>query len=150
MSVAHGKRFEETIKRKLDKLPYHWKRIKTRQSGFKNDNEIADFYVFAHGQLLYLETKSTLKSTFPFSSIQPSQLLGLYEANKFSGVSGGILVEFLEHQTVYYLDITVVEEVLKTRKSITHKQAQELGLAVDINTDFITAIIEEVSTWNQN
>lgn len=145
MTVSHGRRFEETIKRKLDKLPYHWKRIKTRNSGFKNDNEIADFYVFAHGNLLYLETKSTIKDTFPFSSIQPNQLLGLHRASQYRGVSGGILLEFTQYSQVFYLDISLVDNILKDKKSITYKEAYLLGLLVDINTDFVTSIIEEVS-----
>lgn len=111
-----GQDFEAKVEEALSKSQFHWKRIKTRNSGYKGDNEIADYYLYARDRLIYIEAKTVKEKSFPFSIIQPNQLVGLYKASQFKGVHGVFLVEFRDTRNVYVVPISAVKEQLENKK----------------------------------
>lgn len=121
-----GQEFEQKISLALEASGYHWKRIKTRNSGYRGDTEIADFYVYGQGYLIYIEAKTVKGTRFPFSMIQPNQLVGLNKAEKYMGVKGVFLVEFRETRNVYVVPISAVKAQLeKGKKSFSEKDLAE-------------------------
>lgn len=121
-----GFKLEDKIALSLKREGLHYRRIKTRNSGFKGDDEIADFYVYLHPSLIYLESKSMKGKVLPFSSIRTNQAIGLHEASKTEGVGAGFIVEYREVGQVLYIPIYVIDEQLKKGiKSISYKAALE-------------------------
>lgn len=88
-------------------------RIKTRMSGYQNDNEPGDFIIAHNGKTLLLEAKSTQDSAFPYMMIRPNQFVGLVEANVYDTVYGGVLVDMRKYRKVYYLPIDIIKEELR-------------------------------------
>lgn len=112
----HWEELEDIVKTTHEELGIHHRRIKTRITPYKGDNEIADFYSYYRGNLFYLEVKSTKGERFPFSMIQPNQLVGLYEASQFDGVHGLLIVGIKTNKEVYLVEIDTINDFLKKGK----------------------------------
>lgn len=111
-----GQKFEELIFNSFAEKGIHISRIKTRITQYKGDNEVADFYTYNDGVLLYLEAKSTQANRFSFSMIQPTQAVGLHKQSKYKGVYGGILVEMRKFKRVFYVPIEEINNFLGKKK----------------------------------
>lgn len=138
-----GFKLEDRIAKDLKREGYHYKRIKTRNSGFKGDNEIADFYVYSYPNLIYLEAKSVKGRVLPFSSIRVNQAVGLYNASQTPGVKAGFIVEFREANILLYIPINVIDNQLAQGiKSISLIDALESPEVIWIDKDISDAIIK--------
>lgn len=116
-----GHAFEKRIQDDAKESGIFCHRIKTRMSGFANDNEPGDFILAgAKGNTLLLEAKSTQEYSLPFSMIRPNQYVGLLEANGYDNVYGGILVEMRRHAyQVFYIPVELIkQEIAKGNMSI--------------------------------
>lgn len=146
---------EKLVKTSHEVLGIHHRRIKTRNSGFKGDNEIADFYSYYKGNLFYLEVKYTEKKSFPFSMLRPTQASGLYEASKFEGVHGVIVLATEEGKNVYLIDINEINKTIENGKmSLSKKDLEvfpriEMGEQGELQFEPIYDIIiqEEECSW---
>lgn len=120
------------IKESCEEHGYFYHRLKTRSSGFKGDNEIADFIIYGEGTLLILEAKSTTQGTFPFSMIRPNQASGMYQAvNKYKDVNAGILLDFIPKGVIYYIPIQEVDNQLRRGKlSMTYDELEKSSIKV--------------------
>lgn len=114
--MGPGEIFEEFIYREFQEAGIFIKRIKTRLTRFKGDNEIADFYAYADGYLIYLEAKSTKAKSFPFGMIQPTQAVGLKQATQYKGVYGGILLELRSFDRYFYIPIETIDYIIRSKK----------------------------------
>lgn len=108
-----GYKFEDRILKEFQEAEVHIKRIKSRSTGFKGDNEIADFYIYYNPTLFYIEAKSVKGKSLPFSNIQKNQAIGLWEASKVDGIVAGFLVEYREVDEVYFIEISAMNELLE-------------------------------------
>lgn len=104
-----GAKFEELVKKSFEEEGIFIKRIKTRMTDFKGDNEIADFYVFNDKKLIFLEAKSTQSDRLAFDMIQPNQAVGLYQASKFEDIYGGVIVEMRKFDRYFYIPIELID-----------------------------------------
>lgn len=138
-----GFKLEDRIAKDLRNGGFHFKRIKTRNSGFKGDNEIADFYVYSIPNLIYLEAKSVKGKVLPFSSIRVNQAVGLHTASKTPGVKAGFIVEFREANSMVYIPIDVIDkQLVQGIKSISFVDALKYPGVILIEKDVSEAIIK--------
>lgn len=128
--MSKWKKFEELVKESLEGT--HHRRIKTRMSGYKGDSEIADFYAFMDGTLHYFEVKHTEGDTFPFSMIQPSQLVGLWEANTHEGVYGSVVLSLGQDEEYYIIPIESINRMIKNNKmSMNREDLRQWALSIE-------------------
>lgn len=114
-----GKKFEEDFKKSCETQGIYVKRLKTRMTPYKNDNEIADFIIYSKPTMFFMETKSTQEKRLAFSIIRPNQALGMEDvSNRFDGILGGFIVQFrLEDGFVhYYVPAKVLMEYVNNDK----------------------------------
>lgn len=133
MTTANpGKKFETDFKKSvpIDVFAY---RIKTRTTAYKGDNEVADFLVFDGESLFLFELKTTKEKRLPFVMIRPNQLIGIRDALKFKGVYGGIVLQFREPYSHWFVPIHVIEEYIE-------RGAKSIPIADCIERDDIIAI----------
>ena len=130
--MTEGKRLEDDIKKSYQGNVFIH-RLKTRSSGYKNDDEIADFFIFYRGKLIILETKATKEKRLPFSMIRINQAEGIYKAIKFDNVIGGFLVRFYELDKHFFVPVSVVEKYLNDgRKSIPIKDMESCEDIIEV------------------
>lgn len=122
-----GKKFEVDFNNSCERVGKLSYRIKTRQTKFVGDNEIADFILYDYPLIYFLELKSTKEKRLPFSMIRANQLVGLRDIIRFKGVGAGVVVQFREPTySHYYVPITVIEEaIIDGKKSLSIKHMQE-------------------------
>ena len=114
MSTANpGKKFETDFKNSVpDNVFCH--RLKTRNTTYKGDNEIADFLLYKAPNLFVFELKTTKEKRLPFDMIRANQIIGIDEATtKYVGVYGGIIVQFREPYSHWYVPIEVIKEQIE-------------------------------------
>lgn len=149
----YGKKFEVDFNascEKAEKLSY---RIKTRQTRYVGDNEIADFILYDYPIIHFLELKSTKEKRLPFSMIRPNQLIGLYDVIKFKGVRAGVVVQFREPEySHYYIPIQVIEEAIKDGKkslSIKHIQEDERNIYIPHTQKRVSVSLDIIQLLNK-
>lgn len=131
--MTEGKRLEDDFMKSFSgKVFIH--RLKTRSSGYANDNEIADFMIYYKDNLFIFETKATKEKRLPFAMIRVNQATGIYNAIKYEGVIGGILVRLYTTGHHFFVPIYVIEEYLQGgKKSIPLADMIERTDIVELN-----------------
>lgn len=122
MSVANpGKKFEVDFKKSIkDDVFVH--RLKTRQTEYRGDNEIADYLLFRLPNLFVFELKTTKEKRLPFDMIRPNQIIGIRTALLTRGVLGGFVVQFREPYSHWFVPVRVIDEYIECgKKSIPIK-----------------------------
>lgn len=131
--TEYGKKFELDFKNSCDSINTFAYRIKTRHTQYKGDSEIADFIVYRMPHLFIFELKSTKEKRLPFDMIRANQISGLRDVSEKYGINAGIIVQFRDPYSHWYIPISIIiEYITKGAKSIPLKDVQELDDAVEI------------------
>lgn len=135
-----GKRFEQNVKDSIptDTYIYRFKDGSASWGGndkvrFQSKN-ICDFMIYKKPYLFLLELKSTKGKSLPLSNIKKHQIDDLLDADKYDGIVCGFLIEFSEHNTVYFIEISRFQRFLEEtqRKSLPIDYLAENGVKIDI------------------
>ena len=133
MSGDWGKKFETDFKKSFDGTDIFVYRIKTRVTQYKGDSEIADFLVYKLPILYVLELKSTKEKRLPFDMIRANQILGLLEASKIYGIEAGVLVQFRDPYSHWYVPISVIHDyAMSGAKSISIKDMPNINGVIEV------------------
>ena len=134
-----GKRFEQQIRDSVPGNVYYYRLRDGTGAWSKNDgnvrfqqSNVCDCLLFAQNRLFMLELKSCKGKSFPFSKIRNDQLSGLIDAQKYDGITAGIVINFNEHGRTFYIDIDVLERkiALGSKKSINLSELELLGMEI--------------------
>lgn len=126
-----GALFERLVYSEFFNSGIYINRIKTRITSYKGDNEIADFYIYANRNLIYLEAKTTKAKAFPFDMIQPNQAVGLHRVLDYEGVYGGIILEMREFDRYFYIPIHIIDYFIRKGKvSMNIMELEEHALEI--------------------
>lgn len=119
MGKQYGKIFEEDIKASFPEGVYV-ERYKDDTAGFKGVANPADFRVYKYPFTILVECKSHKGKSLPLSKIRKSQLDGLLDAVRYTGVYGGFLINYRDYVETYYVPVDVLEKFISagSRKSI--------------------------------
>jgi penicillin-binding protein-related factor A (putative recombinase) len=110
-----GKKFETDFRKSAPKDALVI-RLKNRMSQYRGDGEIADFLVYSHPNLFVFELKSTKEKRLPFAMIRLNQIMGIEDAVTYEGVYGGIIVQFRDPHSHWYVPIKVLKEYIEAGK----------------------------------
>ncbi len=138
-----GKQFEQCIQKSCDKRLIFCKKLadgtanwhrESVQVRFQKSNE-CDFIAFNGEVLLMLEAKVHRGNSIPLNCIRDSQVQGLIKRSIYKRVICGLIVFFVDHEEVYFLNI---QDYLKftrlyTRKSIPLEFFQRNGKKIKIS-----------------
>ena len=115
MGINRGKAFEakfkEDWKRTVSKCI---DRLYDQMSGFVSVSNISDFIAFKKPNIFYLECKSTEGNTFPLSRL--TQYDKLTEKVGIDGVRAGVVIWFIDHDSVLYVPISTFTKLIKDDK----------------------------------
>ena len=116
MANNKGKKFENKLKEDFVKsLPFGTiDRIYDQMSGYKTISNISDFIAYNFPNLFYLEAKTHLGNTFPFSNL--TQYEALLAKVGIKGVRAGVVIWFQDHDRVIYVPIKTVQTMKKDGK----------------------------------
>lgn len=128
MAYNYGKRFE-------DKFKKDWQssfpegtidRLRDNMSGYLNISNISDFIGYNYPNIFYLECKSCLGNTFPFSDL--TQYDKLKYKVSIKGARVGVVIWFREHDEVLYVPISTITKMKEdNKKSINIFKSREEG-----------------------
>ena len=132
MAVSKGKKFEEclykgfmntfksgTINRIYDTQGY--------RKGVKN---VCDYIGYNFPNIYYLEAKSLHGNTFSIQKL--TQYDALAEKQGIKGVVAGVVIWFIDHKRVVFVDINKVTELIKLgKKSINIKFPEDYSVELD-------------------
>lgn len=122
MSKNLGKAFELKFKQDFEKsLPDGTiDRIYDTTNGYKTVSNICDFIGYNCPNIFYLECKTHLGNTFPLTNI--TQYDKLVTKVGIKGVRAGIILWFIDHDTICYVPISTVTKLKEDgKKSINIK-----------------------------
>lgn len=134
-----GHAFEKKIQHNAKAQHVFCHRIKTRMSGFANDNEPGDFIIAGKGSTILVEAKSTQENSFAFSLIRPNQYLGMLEASSHETVYGGLLIEMRKFNQIFYLPAEELQKhMVAGKKSLDLTNLEEYAIVyrggmIDLN-----------------
>ena len=129
-----GKKFETNFKNSVpDNIFYY--RFRDGTSSWNGGQENTRFQqrnicdcMMYDGQYLYLlELKSHKGASLPLSAIRENQVKDLMAANEHANVVAGLVVNFAEKESVYFMPIELAEKWYKNgvRKSIPISEFKE-------------------------
>lgn len=135
-----GKRFEQNVKDSIPNDIYIYRFKDGSASWGGNDKvrfqpkNICDFMLYKKPYLFLLELKSTKGKSLPLSNIKKHQIDDLLEASKHEGIICGLLIEFSDHNTAYFVEISQFESFLEEtrRKSLPMDYLAKNGVKIDI------------------
>ena len=115
MAINKGKQFESKFKE-------DWKRtvspcidrLYDQMSGYVTISNISDFIAFKKPNIFYLECKSKEGNTFPISNL--TQYDKLVCKVGIDGVRAGVVLWFIDHDTVLYIPISTFTKLIKDGK----------------------------------
>lgn len=125
MANNKGKAFEQKFK--LDFMKSFPEgtidRIYDVSSGYKTISNIADFIGYNYPNIFYLECKSHLGNTFPLANL--TQYDKLKEKVGIKGVRVGVILWFIDHDTVCYVPVNSITKMKEDgKKSVNIKMLQ--------------------------
>lgn len=134
MAISMGKKFEEclykgfrntfkggTINRIYDTQGYH--------KGIRN---VCDYIGYNFPYIYYLEAKSLHGNTFNIQKL--TQYNALLEKHNIKGVIAGVVIWFIDHKRVVFVDIDKVTELINLgKKSINIKFENDYSIELDTN-----------------
>lgn len=122
MSINYGKIFEKLFKKDwLNSLPSSTiDRLYDPTSGYLSISNISDFIAYNYPNIFYIETKSHKGNTFPLSNLTQYDKLALKIGIK--GVRSGVVIWFIDHDTICYIPISVIKQMKEDgKKSVNIK-----------------------------
>ena len=134
-----GKRFENNFKKSIPKDVYVY-RFKDGSASWGGNEKvrfqaknICDFMLYKKPYLFLFELKSTKGKSLPNTNIKKHQLEDLLIASKYKGTVCGLLIEFSDYNTVYFIEINEYDKFIKCniRKSIPVEYLKEKGIEVE-------------------
>lgn len=147
MTANPGKKFETDFKNSIpDGVFVH--RLKTRQTQFKGDNEIADFLVYKEPRLHVFELKTTKEKRLPFDMLRPNQIVGIRKALTTPGVLGGFVIQFRDPYSHWLVPVSVIDDYIERgKKSIPIKEFYEHPDIIEIpfTKKRVTCILDMMS-----
>ena len=116
MAVNRGKKFESKLKEDFERsFPLGTiDRIYDQMSGYKTIANISDFIGYNYPYLFYIEAKTHLGNTFPFSNL--TQYDALCSKVGIKGVRAGVVIWFQSHSRVVYVPIKTITKMKKAGK----------------------------------
>lgn len=140
-----GKRFEENFKKSIPKEIFYYRFHDSAGTWGGNDNlrftpsNIADCLLFDGKSLFLLELKSCKGKSLPFNNIignktKEKQINDLIEANEYTNIICGLVVEFSDVDEVYFIEISQFKTLSETtnRKSVPIGYCRENGLKIGV------------------
>lgn len=131
MAFNYGKQFEKKFYEDFKKsFPDGTiDRLRDNMSGYLNISNISDFIGYNYPNIFYLECKSCLGNTFPFSDLTQ------YDKLKYKvGIKGtrvGVVIWFREHDEVLYVPISTITKMMEdNKKSINILKSREEGYRI--------------------
>lgn len=104
-----GKAFENVIKKSFEAVPeVSIDRFRDAPKKLKGVDNPSDFVVFRKPHELYVECKSHLGNTLPFSCIRDEQIEGMSKKALIPGVTAGLIIWYIEHDLTVWVPIDVV------------------------------------------
>lgn len=95
-------------------------RIYDVSSGYKTISNIADFIAYNYPNIFYLECKSHLGNTFPLANL--TQYDKLKEKVGKKGIRVGVILWFIDHDTVCYVPVSSITKMKEDgKKSVNIK-----------------------------
>lgn len=119
MATNRGKQFELKLKSDWVRTVPNSSidRIYDTVNGLKGVSNICDFIGFKKPNIFYLECKSHLGNTFPFSALR--QYDKLVSKIGIEGVRTGVVIWFIEHDRVIYVPAKTLKQMkLDNKKSV--------------------------------
>lgn len=158
--MNNGKRLESNFKKSVpdDVFYYRFKDgtaswDKSSLTRFQQKN-ICDCMLFNGKQLYLIELKSTKGKSIPFGNFKENQLKELSIAQYFTNIVAGIVIEFSELDSAFFMQISDITDFIRqdSRKSIPIEYCEEKGIEIEItkkrvNNSFnIKKMILDIST----
>lgn len=110
MAVNRGKAFESKFKQDFQMMDQvSIDRIYDSVSGFRGIKNICDFICYKYPFIFYLECKSILGNTFPLGNL--TQYDKLLEKKNKKGVNAGVIIWFIDKQSIVYISIEEFERI---------------------------------------
>ncbi len=115
MSLSKGKQFENKLKSDFSKIPgSHIERIYDNVSGYKSIRGRSDFIGYIFPNMFFIECKSHLGNTFPFSELR--QYNDLLEVSGIKGIRSGVVLWMIDHDVVVYIPVSTVKLMKADKK----------------------------------
>lgn len=122
MAQNLGKAFEAKFKKDFEKsFPEGTiDRIYDTTNGYKTISNICDFLGYNYPNIFYLECKSHLGNTFPLANL--TQYDKLLSKVGIKGVRAGVVIWFIDHDTICYVPIKTITKLKEDgKKSVNIK-----------------------------
>jgi penicillin-binding protein-related factor A (putative recombinase) len=125
MPTNYGKAWEQKIKEDFTKVPNSTiDRIYDSVSGYKSISNISDFIGYVYPNIFYLEAKSCKGNTFPLTKL--TQYEKLISKVGVPGVRAGVLLWFIDHDSVLYIPISTFTKLKEdNKKSVNIKMIED-------------------------
>ena len=125
MPTNYGKAWEQKIREDFVKVEGSTlDRLYDSVSGYKTISNISDFIGYIYPNIFYLEAKSCKGNTFPLTKLTQYEKLKCKVG--VPGVRVGVLLWFIEHDTVLYVPVSTVTKMLEDgKKSVNIKMATD-------------------------
>ena len=125
MPTNYGKAWEQKIREDFIKVEGSTlDRLYDSVSGYKTISNISDFIGYIYPNIFYLEAKSCKGNTFPLTKLTQYEKLKCKVG--VPGVRVGVLLWFIEHDTVLYVPVSTVTKMLEDgKKSVNIKMATD-------------------------
>lgn len=120
MASSKGKGFEQQFKIDWKKLPNAFiYRLVDQQSGYYlTSANICDFICYVYPYLFLFEIKSHKGNTFPFQAFR--QYRKLKDYNNIFGVNIGVILWFIDYDTVCYIPLDTFIKLERDNKRSFH------------------------------
>lgn len=136
--MKSGKRLENNIKTSCKYQSIFCERLKDNPSAFGDGklrfttNNIADYFIFRDGMLVFIESKNYKGASLPLTAIRDNQYDKMIEAVVHKGIYAGIFIFFEDYEESYFLPIQEIVEFKRKyeRKSIPRDYFKSNGIEV--------------------
>ena len=123
MANNRGKKFEDVVRQCFEKADdVSIDRLRDAPKKLKGVDNPSDFIVYKKPHEIYVECKSHLGNTLPFSCIREEQIQGMTKKVEIEGVKAGIIIWYIDHDLTIWIPIDeVVNMIDQGYKSINVK-----------------------------
>ena len=134
-----GKKFEQCFRKSVPSHVFYY-RLKDSSNTWSNGNtrftltNACDVVMFDGSILYLLELKSTKGKSLPLKNIKDHQISDLLAFSHFKNVLCGLVIEFSECNTCYFIEISLIDKFKKeaNRMSIPIDYCQNNGIKIDL------------------
>ena len=144
-----GKRFEQCFRKSVPSHVFYY-RLKDSSNTWSNGNtrftltSACDVVMFDGSILYLLELKSTKGKSLPLKNIKDHQISDLLAFSHFKNVLCGLVIEFSECNTCYFIEISLIDEFKRksNRMSIPIDYCQNKGIKIDLKRLRVNATLD--------